>query len=132
MPNFTHLLFVCSNRRDPNHPRGCCDPEGSEAIRAALQAELKRRGLAPLARACTSGCLEQCELGPTVMVVRGGCDRPIWYGRVRVEDAARIVDQTLLAGQIIDELLIPDDWLNTRGMGPRGDGVDPRPARQRG
>lgn len=128
MPNFTHLIFVCTNQREPGHARGCCNPDGSEQIRNALQAELKRRGLSPLARACKAGCLEQCELGPTVVIYRGDAQPPLWYGRVRVDDVPRIVDETLLAGKILEDLQIPDEWLNTRGLGPLGDGVDPRPA----
>jgi (2Fe-2S) ferredoxin len=130
MSNFTHLVFVCTNQREPNHPRGCCNPDGAEAIRNALQSEFKRRGLTPLARACKSGCLEQCELGPTVMILGGPTDKPIWYGRVRPEDVPRIVEETVLAGNVLEDLHIPDEWLNTRGLGPRGDGVDPRPPRR--
>lgn len=128
MPNFNHLIFVCTNQRDAGHPRGCCNPDGSEQIRNLLQAEIKRRGLAPLARACKAGCLEQCELGPTVVIYRGDAEPPIWYGRVRPSDVPRIVEETLVAGRILEELQIAPAWLNTRGLGPNGDGANPRPA----
>ena len=42
----------------------------------------------------------------------------IWYGGVRCEDVDRIIDQTIVGGKIIDELLIPDSMLNTKGKGP--------------
>src|SRR5690349_5652775 len=68
MPQFTHHVFVCCNQRDPGSSRGCCDPSGNEKLRDAFKSEIKKRGLRPLVRANTSGCLDQCELGPTVVI----------------------------------------------------------------
>ncbi len=39
----------------------------------------------------------------------------IWYGRVRPEDVPRIVSETIVAGRILPDLLIPDACLNTKG-----------------
>jgi (2Fe-2S) ferredoxin len=109
MPPFTHHIFVCCNRREPGHARGCCDPQGSEALRGALKAELKTRKLGPLVRANHAGCLDQCERGPTVVIYPQG----IWYGGVQLADVARIVEETIVGGKIIADLRIPDDQLNT-------------------
>ena len=65
MPEFTQHIFVCCNRRQPGHQRGCCDAAGSERLRNALKAEVKSRNLGPLVRVNKAGCLDQCELGPT-------------------------------------------------------------------
>ena len=111
MAKFTHHIFVCCNRRAPGHSRGCCDPEGSEALRDAFKNEVKRRGLDPLVRANKAGCLDQCELGPTVVIY----PQAIWYGGVQKEDVPRIISETVLAGRVIEELLIPDHLLNTKG-----------------
>ena len=110
MPKFTSHIFVCCNRREPGHSRGCCDPDGKQELRDCFKKELKRRNLAPLVRANQSGCLDQCELGPTVVVYPQG----IWYGNVQVKDVARIIEQTVIGGQVIEELLIPDEALNAR------------------
>jgi len=114
MPKFTSHVFVCCNRRSPGHPRGCCDPEGSEALRNAIKAEIQRRGLSCTVRANKSGCLDQCELGPTLVIYPG----QIWYGGVSIGDVSRIVEQTIIGGRILDDLLIDDAWLNTKGKGP--------------
>ena len=108
MPAFTHHVFICCNQRAAGHPRGCCDPDGSEALRSAMRAEMKRRGLSPLIRANKAGCLEQCEHGPTIVIYPQG----IFYGRVTLDDVPRIVDETILRGRIIDELRIADECLN--------------------
>src|SRR5688500_9250300 len=65
MPKFTSHIFICCNRREPGNSRGCCDPDGGEALRNCFKNELKKRGLGPLVRANKAGCLDQCELGPT-------------------------------------------------------------------
>jgi (2Fe-2S) ferredoxin len=117
MPQFTSHIFVCCNRRPPDSPRGCCNPDGSDTLRNLFKAELKRRGLGPLVRANMSGCLDQCELGPTVVIY----PQAIWYGGVKPEDVPRIVEETIIHGRVIEELLIPDELLNTKGGGKRAD-----------
>jgi len=111
MPAFTEHLFVCCNRRAPGHSRGSCDPEGSEALRNAFKAELKTRQLGPLVRANSAGCLDQCELGPVVVIYPQG----IWYGRVQVSDVPRIVEETMVHGRILEDLVISPEQLNCRG-----------------
>ncbi len=110
MPAFTHHLFVCCNQRSPGHPRGCCDPEGSEALRNAFKAEIKKRGLGPLVRANTAGCLDQCEHGPNVVIYPQG----IFYGHVKIEDVPRIIEETVLHNRVLDDLLISPECLNNR------------------
>lgn len=112
MPLFTHHIFVCCNRREPGHRRGCCDPEGTEALRSAFKTEIERRGLKPLVRANYSGCLDQCELGPTVVIY----PQAIWYGGVRPADVPRIVEETIIGGRILEDLLIPAEKLNCRNQ----------------
>jgi len=125
MPKFTHHLFVCCNRREPGNSRGCCDPTGGEALRNLFKAEVKRRGLDPLVRANKSGCLDQCELGPTVVVYPQG----IWYGHVRPEDVPRIIEETVIHGRVLEDLRIPDELLNTKGGKAAADSATP-PASQ--
>jgi (2Fe-2S) ferredoxin len=108
MPKFTHHLFVCGNTREPGHPRGCCDPAGQQKLRDALKQELRSAGLGALVRANHAGCLDQCEHGPTVVIYPQG----IWYGKVTLGDVPRIVSKTIGAGEILEDLLIPESCLN--------------------
>lgn len=110
MPLFTSHIFVCCNRREPGNPRGCCNPDGSDALRNCFKAELKKRNLGPLVRANYAGCLDQCELGPTVVIY----PQQIWYGGVRLEDVGRIIDETILNGRVLKDLAIPIERLNAR------------------
>lgn len=122
MPKFTHHIFVCCNQREPGNSRGCCDPTGTAALRACFKAEVAARNLGATVRANAAGCLDQCELGPTVVIY----PQQIWYGGVKPEDVPRIIEETILHGRILDDLLIPDEMLNTKGKG----GAQPSTARQ--
>jgi (2Fe-2S) ferredoxin len=116
MPAFSYHIFVCGNVRAPGHKRGCCDPDGNQKLREAFKKELKEAGFGPLARANHSGCLEQCEHGPTVVIYPQG----IWYGGVKVEDVPRIVAKTIVGGEILNDLVIADDCLNNPDCPHRG------------
>lgn len=110
MPAFTHHIFVCGNQRSAGHRRGCCDPSGTNLLRNELKAAVKSRGLAPEVRANQAGCLDQCEHGPVVAIYPQG----IFYGHVTVDDIPRIIDETIIGGRVLDDLLIADSCLNNR------------------
>jgi (2Fe-2S) ferredoxin len=95
-------VFVCENRRSPDDPRGCCAAKGSEEIRAALKAELARRGLKREIRANAAGCLDACAHGPTIVVYPEG----VWYGHVTVADVPEIVERHLVGGEPVERLRI--------------------------
>jgi (2Fe-2S) ferredoxin len=108
MSAYSHHIFLCENAREPGHKRGCCDPAQAGELRSAFKAELKRAGLAATTRANKAGCLDQCEHGPVMVIYPQG----IWYGGVRAEDARRIVEETIVAGRVLDDLQIAGDCLN--------------------
>lgn len=110
MAAFTHHIFVCCNQRSPDHSRGCCDPDGSAELRSALKAAIASRGLKPDVRANSAGCLDQCEHGPVVAIYPQGT----FYGGVTLEDVPRIVEETIVGGRVLEDLLIADECLNNR------------------
>ena len=83
----------------------------SGLIRDGLKKRLKEAGLRDKLRATRSGCLDQCEYGPTVLVFPKG----IWYGGVSVDDVDEIFERTMLKGEVIERLVIPDHLLNASG-----------------
>jgi (2Fe-2S) ferredoxin len=110
MAYFTHHLFVCCNRRKAGSERGSCDPEGDERLRSAFKKEIEKRGLKPDVRANSAGCLDQCELGPVVVIY----PQAVWYGGVTLADVPRIVEETIVGGKILADLVIPPEKLNCR------------------
>lgn len=104
MPRFQRHVFVCTNERAADHPRGCCKHKGGVEVRDQLKAELTKRGLSKIIRANNAGCLDQCELGVSVVVY----PEQVWYGGVTVDDIGEIVDKHLVGGEIVKRLLMPD------------------------
>jgi (2Fe-2S) ferredoxin len=102
MPQRERYLFVCTNRRSPEHEKGSCADKGSEEIRLALKEQLAAGGLAKLqARACTSSCLDQCSSGVCILVEPDH----FFYGRVTLADVPEIVE-ALANGQRVERLVL--------------------------
>jgi (2Fe-2S) ferredoxin len=106
---FDRHVFVCTNQRPADHPRGCCNPDASDALHKAFKRVLAERGWSRRIRANKSGCLDQCEHGPTVVVYPDA----IWYGRVTEADVAEIVERHLGEGQPVARLRLADGCINT-------------------
>ncbi len=106
MPQRERYLFVCTNRREEGHEKGSCAEKGAEEIRLALKEQLTARGLAKVnARACASGCLDQCSSGVCVLVEPDH----FFYGHVRLADVPEIVEG-IARGQRVERLILtPDD-----------------------
>ncbi|MEK6676152.1 MAG: (2Fe-2S) ferredoxin domain-containing protein [Planctomycetota bacterium] len=110
MPPFERHVFVCTNERSTDHPKGCCSAKNSTAIREALKNAAKRSGLGSAIRINAAGCLDQCEHGVTVVVYPEG----VWYGFVSLEDVDEIVQSHLLNGQPVERLRLSDECINTQ------------------
>jgi (2Fe-2S) ferredoxin len=109
MPKFEKHIFVCGNQRPPGNPRGCCDPSAEAKLQKSFKQKLAQRGLKARVRANQSGCLDQCEHGPTVVVY----PEAVWYGGVQVSDVDEIVDSHIIGGHPVERLRIADVCLNT-------------------
>jgi (2Fe-2S) ferredoxin len=100
-------LFVCTNRRDDNDPRGSCVLRGSMEIRQALKDQLAATGLASLrARTCASSCLDQCSSGVTILVEPDH----FFYGKVTLADVPEIVE-ALAQNQRVERLVLSGEDL---------------------
>ena len=109
MPNFEHHIFICTNQRPAENPRGCCDPEGLGKLQLVFKQELAARGLKTSVRANRAGCLDQCEHGPTVVVY----PEAVWYGGVTAADVAEIIDSHIVSQIPVDRLRLADECINT-------------------
>jgi (2Fe-2S) ferredoxin len=117
LPKFEHHVFVCCNARPEGAPRRSCAHEnGKSELHAELQRCAKAAGLSGKVRINKSGCLDQCEHGPMVVVY----PEAVWYGFVQPSDAAEIVSEHLVAGRPVERLRIADDCLNNRNCPHQG------------
>jgi len=104
MPAFKRHIFVCVNRRPPADPRGCCAARGSEHLHEWFKQEVKRFNLKGMVRANKSGCLDHCDLGPSVVIYPEG----VWYWVGTQADVTEIVERHVLKGEVVERLLMPD------------------------
>jgi (2Fe-2S) ferredoxin len=108
MAKFERHIFICTNQRDAGHPRGCCSPSGDGELHRLFKTKLAQRGIKTTVRANKAGCLDQCEVGPTVVVY----PEAVWYGHVSAEDVVEIIDSHIVGGHPVERLIIPDAVLN--------------------
>ena len=102
MPQRKRYLFVCTNRRPDNAPKGSCAAHGAEQVHAALKSALATRGLAVHeARACTSSCLDVCSQGVTVLVEPDH----VFLGKVTLADIDAVADG-LVSGEFPAHLVL--------------------------
>ncbi|PYV84096.1 MAG: ferredoxin [Acidobacteria bacterium] len=110
MPKFDRHIFVCGNIRPAGNPRGCCDPTGGAELQKLFKRKLAERGLKGRVRANQSGCLDQCEHGPNVVVY----PEAVWYGGVTLADVDEIVETHIIGGRPVTRLMLKDECLNTK------------------
>ncbi len=98
-------VFCCVNERPAGHPRGCCKEKGSEHLRNYMKARAKALGLGDV-RINNAGCLDRCELGPTMVIYPEG----IWYRYRNNEDVDEILDSHVVGGRRVERLMLhPED-----------------------
>lgn len=85
-PRYRKHVFVCVNERAADDPRGCCATKGSPALRDHMKRRVKELGLDGI-RINKAGCLDACEVGPTVVVYPEG----VWYRCETKQDADEIL-----------------------------------------
>lgn len=102
MAHFDRHVFICTNRRDPQNPKGSCAHKGAEGICEAFKKGLISAGLKGRMRANSSGCLDQCQHGPTVVVY----PEQVWYTVPTAEDAEEIIREHLVQGRPVERLRI--------------------------
>ena len=93
MPLTTNTVLVCAG--------GACISAGEKSVKQVLEDEIKKYGLDEVVRIVETGCIGSCTLGPIVVVYPEG----VFYKKVTPESAKKIVEEHLLKGRIVEELL---------------------------
>jgi (2Fe-2S) ferredoxin/predicted O-methyltransferase YrrM len=102
MEPFRFHLFVCTQQKPEGVPS--CASKGSAEVLAALEREIRARGLDNDVQLTTCGCMGLCDEGPVMVVYPEGA----WYRRVQPSDAPEIVSQHLREGKPLDRLIWND------------------------
>jgi len=81
-----------------------CLALGAKGVIVAFEEEIKKQRLSNKVDLKVTGCPGFCERGPLVVIDPGG----IFYQRVKVENVAEIISQTVQKGSLVESLLYPD------------------------
>jgi (2Fe-2S) ferredoxin len=92
-------IFICTNQRAEGIRVSCGEGHGL-ALVAAFKKAINDKKLEMPVRAQKSGCLDICELGPSVVVYPEG----VFYGNVQLSDVQEIVDEHVEAGRPVERL----------------------------
>ncbi len=94
-------VFVCTNEREPGHPRGCCKEKGSVDLRDYMKAKTKELGIKNV-RINNAGCLDRCELGPNMVIYPEG----VWYRASNFEEVDEVLQKHLIEGGRVERLMM--------------------------
>ena len=100
-PYFDCHVFVCTNTRPVDHPRGSCARKGSEDLRAYMKDKAKALGLKGV-RVNAAGCLDRCELGPNLVIYPEG----VWYHFDTKADIDEILTEHMQKGGRVARLML--------------------------
>lgn len=104
-PYYRAHVFVCTNERPAGHPRGCCKAKDAEKLRNYMKVRAKELGLEDV-RINNAGCLDRCELGPTMVIYPEG----VWYKAATFADIDAILEQHVKGGGRVPALMLkPED-----------------------
>ena len=78
-------------------------------LQKVFKLKLAQRGLKGKVRANQSGCLDQCEHGPNIVVYPDG----VWYGHVTEADVDEIIESHIIGGKPVERLQLAESCLNT-------------------
>ncbi|MBA7565181.1 hypothetical protein ES708_06856 [subsurface metagenome] len=81
-----------------------CRASGAEAVVDTFLDEIERRELQVKVSLKETGCHGFCERGPLVVIE----PKKIFYQQVKPEDVEEIIDETIVAGRIVERLLYVD------------------------
>jgi len=82
-----------------------CHACGCAEVADAFRDEIARQGLYDKVQVKMTGCHGFCEHGPLVVIH----PEKIFYHRVRPDDAAEVISETIQNGNLVDRLLYVDD-----------------------
>lgn len=94
-------VFCCTYVRteEPNH--GSCGGRGAGKLRAYMKTRAKELGLKDV-RINASGCLNRCDLGPSMVIYPEG----VWYTYRNTADVDEILQTHVVEGKRVPRLML--------------------------
>jgi (2Fe-2S) ferredoxin len=102
MSYYRHHVFFCVNQRA--NGEACCNDHDAEGVRNYAKQRIKELGLSGRGnvRINSAGCLDRCELGPSVLIYPEG----VWYSCATKEDIDEVLQTHLVEGGRVERLML--------------------------
>ena len=114
MPFRERYLWVCTNRRADDNPRGSCAAKGSEALIEELKRASRTAGQGARVRIMSSSCIDHCEHGITAAVMPDG----VLLGQLNAGDVPALVRGLETAGGVLAESSLAPRQLTAENTSP--------------
>ncbi|MDF2537488.1 MAG: dehydrogenase (ubiquinone) 24 kDa subunit [Herbinix sp.] len=102
MVKLKHHIFICTSCRINGQQKGFCYSKDSVDIVQKFMEVIEDYDLSGEVMITNTGCFGICEKGPIAVIYPEG----IWYGNLGEEDVDTIVEQHILQGKPVQELMI--------------------------
>ena len=102
MSHYQRHVFFCCNQRDGGQV--CCNNNGASGMRDYAKRRVKELGMAGAGkvRVNIAGCLDRCELGPTMVIYPEG----VWYSYRSQQDIEEILHTHVIGGGRVGRLML--------------------------
>lgn len=100
-PETNYSVFCCQGSD--------CSRAGAKEVLKELRREVKDSGLKRHTHIVKTECCGLCKYGPVVAVFAEqpqGVQPLVWYGKVKLKDARRIIEEHLQNGEIVEDKLL--------------------------
>jgi len=99
---YSKHVFICTNQKEVG--KTCCANSGGKSYFNYLKTRMKELGChgPGKIRVSQSGCLGRCNEGPCIAIYPDG----LWYTYHSFDDIDEIIERGLIAGQVIERLLL--------------------------
>ncbi|MEM7583258.1 MAG: (2Fe-2S) ferredoxin domain-containing protein [Acidobacteriota bacterium] len=104
MPKPKTQILVCTNERPPGARKPSCGPRGGLEVYRRFKDVVRERGIRDDVMVVRTGCLKHCSQGISVAI----WPVDFWYRGVTLDDVEEIVDRSVIGGDELDHLRMPD------------------------
>jgi len=105
MPQPAFYMFMCSVERPPQFPKPSCINAATRDLFQYAAQKLMEKGVMNTVQPVQTGCLNRCAQGPVMLVEPGHH----MYAGLNKEKIDRIIDEHILGGNAVEDLLIPSE-----------------------
>jgi (2Fe-2S) ferredoxin len=106
VPQPAFYIFKCEQSAPPGMPKPSCVNPQTQDLFQHLATSLMQKGIIGTVQPIRTGCLNRCQMGPVMLVEPGH----VMYTGLNKENIDRIIDEHIIGGEPVQELVIQDEF----------------------